>query len=249
MEWRLRGKTQPPPCTSRHYSCFPLCPSILTHNPVPGTLDVQQPDQFPSYHCGPLLLRNQGSVTKEWMFLGNFYNFIIKKQYWKRIQSKTPRSQRIKNKIIESFLWHLLSKECQSLQLEPNPTIILTEFSCHLLLWRNYYRRNWKIVPNEWFCCILSLLFSTFTVGILSMQQTVSEFRPVGKLRSEFLEKLVLLWWFKWWYIFEKTGICKFIHQNNYSTNLCSTVLLKMRVVLLTKGSFDWCIFGHRQNT
>ena len=28
-----------------------------------------------------------------------------------------------------------------------------------------------------------------------------------------------------------------------------STVLLKMRVVLLTKGGFDWCIFGHRQNT
>ena len=163
MEWRLRGKTQPPPCTSRHYSCFPLCPSILTHNPVPGTLDVQQPDQFPSYHCGPLLLRNQGSVTKEWMFLGNFYNFIIKdNMYWKRTQKKTSRSKRIRNKITESFLRHLLFKECHSHQLEPNFTIILTEFSCHLLLWRNYDRKNWKIVPNEWFCCILSLIVFFF---------------------------------------------------------------------------------------
>ena len=201
MEWRLRGKTQPPPCTSRHYSCFPLCPSILTHNPVPGTLDVQQPDQFPSYHCGPLLLRNQGSVTKERIVLGNFSNFIIKKKYVLKMNSvkdSEVKTHQKKNNW-KFFLSHLLSKECQSHQLEPNPTKILTEFSCHLLLWRNYYRRNWKIVPNEWFCCILSLLIFYFygrnfvnevdgkyknsnqNIGIPLTEAPVS---LVGKLRS-----------------------------------------------------------------
>ena len=112
MEWRLRGKTQPPPCTSRHYSCFPLCPSILTHNPVPGTLDVQQPDQFPSYHCGPLLLRNQGSVTKERIVLGNFSNFIIKKKYVLKMNSvKDSEVKTHQKKIIESFFYHICSRK------------------------------------------------------------------------------------------------------------------------------------------
>ena len=43
----------------------------------------------------------------------------------------------------------------------------------------------------------------------------------VGKLRSEFLEKLVLAWWFKGYYVsLKKIEVCKFIHRNNYSTNL-----------------------------